>query len=64
MDWTPSPCSQTTWLTMHQALSAEDTRIAHFRLAKVKTQSCHCPTWYMLCAAFANHPKVWIDKDI
>ena len=64
MDWALSPCSQTAQLTTYQALSAEDTWIAHFGPAKVKTQSCHRPTLYMLCTAFADRSEVWIDKDI
>jgi len=63
-NWNPFSCSQTAWLTTHQAFLAEDPWITHFGLASIKTWSCHCPTLYTLYTAFTNHPEVWTNKEV
>ena len=59
-----STYSQAALLATHQAFSAEDSRIAHIGPANIKTWSRHCPSLYVPCAALANHPEAWTDKEI
>ena len=59
----PSNIQAGSLIAQHNS-PAEDTRIAHIRLADVKTWNRHCPLLYVSCAAFADRPEVWTDKDI
>ena len=59
-----STYSQAALLATHQAFSAEDSRIAHIGPADVKTRSRHRPSLYVQCAALADHPEAWTDKEI
>jgi len=59
-----STYSQAALLATHQAFSAEDSWIAHIGPADVKTRSRHRPLLYVQCAALADHPEAWTDKEI
>lgn len=51
-----SSSSQAILFITQQNPLPKNSWITHIGSANVKTQSCHCPMLYMLCAALADHP--------